>query len=189
MSQGQLRQEFPASGPEFSYEVTGGEDSLRVTLGEETLELSVTTLNTVGGSGEGWCRTADGRSHPFMYTWVGSQLQLWLEGYLFAFERVESRRRGSGAAADRGREVLAPMPGTVLQVMVQAGDRVERDQPVLVLESMKMELIISAPREGIIKDLPVAEGSRVEKGMRLLELEEEAPEAPSQSSLGPDDPQ
>jgi 3-methylcrotonyl-CoA carboxylase alpha subunit len=186
MSQGQLRQEFPASGPAFSYEVTGTEDSVRVTLGEETLELNVTTLES--GSGEGWCRTADGRSHPFMYVWVGSQLQLWLEGYLFAFERVESRRRGSGAAANRGREVLAPMPGTVLQVMVQAGDRVERDQPVLVLESMKMELIISAPREGIVKDLPVAEGSRVEKGMRLLELEEEDSENSTQPSLEPDDP-
>ena len=81
------------------------------------------------------------------------------------------------------------MPGTVLQVMVQVGDRVERDQPVLVLESMKMELIISAPREGVVKNLPVAEGSPVEKGMRLLELEEESMESSTQPSPEPDDPQ
>ncbi|MFQ6029395.1 MAG: acetyl-CoA carboxylase biotin carboxyl carrier protein subunit, partial [Dehalococcoidia bacterium] len=106
-----------------------------------------------------------------------NQLHLWLEGYLFLFERVESSRRGSRATADRGGEVLAPMPGTVLQVMVQEGDRVERDQPVMVMESMKMELIISAPRDGLVKRVPVAEGSQVEKGMRLLELEDEAAES------------
>lgn len=172
MSRGQLRPEYPVTGPDFSYAVaavSGADSSLRVTLGDQVVELSITPT----GSGEGRCRAASGRSHQFMYAWVDRQLQLWLDGYLFIFQRVERQRRGGPPTGDRGNLVIAPMPGTVIQVMVRAGDRVERDQPLLVLESMKMELVIGAPRDGVVREVPVAEGSPVEQGARLLELEEE----------------
>ena len=62
------------------------------------------------------------------------------------------------------------MPGAVLEVLVAEGDRVERNQTVAVMESMKMELLITAPRDGVVRRVSVQPGQRVERGMRLLEL-------------------
>jgi biotin carboxyl carrier protein len=62
------------------------------------------------------------------------------------------------------------MPGAVLEVLVAEGDRVERNQTVLVMESMKMELLIAAPRDGVVRRVSVQAGQQVERGMRLLEL-------------------
>ena len=67
-----------------------------------------------------------------------------------------------------------PMPGAVLEVLVSEGDRVERNQTVVIIESMKMELVITASRAGIVRRVAVQPGQQVERGMRLLEL---APDA------------
>ena len=66
------------------------------------------------------------------------------------------------------------MPGAVLEVLVSEGDRVERNQTVVVMESMKMELTITASRSGVVRRVAVQPGQLVERGMRLLEL---APES------------
>ena len=62
----------------------------------------------------------------------------------------------------------------MLEVLVGEGDRVERNQTVAVMESMKMELLITAPRNGVVLRVSVQPGQQVERGMRLLEL---APES------------
>jgi 3-methylcrotonyl-CoA carboxylase alpha subunit len=71
-----------------------------------------------------------------------------------------------------GGDVLAPMPGTVVQVLVEVGGRVEPGDRLFIMESMKMELAIDAPRGGVVKGISVAAGSLVDRGMRLLEFEE-----------------
>ena len=63
------------------------------------------------------------------------------------------------------------MPGAVLEVLVAEGDEVEQNQTVVVMESMKMELLIAAPRDGVVRRVSVQAGQQVERGMRLLELE------------------
>ena len=67
---------------------------------------------------------------------------------------------------------MAPMPGTVEQILVRPGDIVERGQTLIIMESMKMELEIAAPRAGVVKRIAVIQGGQVEKGMRLLELDD-----------------
>lgn len=64
--------------------------------------------------------------------------------------------------------IIAPMPGKVIAVHVQAGDAVAAGQPLMVLEAMKMEHTIGAPREGAIDRLHFAEGDQVEEGAELL---------------------
>ena len=71
------------------------------------------------------------------------------------------------AGSDR---VIAPMPGKVIAVHVQAGDAVTMGQPLMVLEAMKMEHTIGAPREGSVDRLCFAAGDQVEEGAELLLL-------------------
>jgi acetyl/propionyl-CoA carboxylase alpha subunit len=66
--------------------------------------------------------------------------------------------------------LTAPMPGTVIRVVVAEGDRVEARQPLVVLEAMKMETPVVAPYEAVVQAIHVAEGDRVAGGTVLVEL-------------------
>jgi biotin carboxyl carrier protein len=63
------------------------------------------------------------------------------------------------------------MPGKILQVLVNAGDKVEEGQALLVLEAMKMENVIKSTSEGTVSDIPVSPGQAVEKGGLLVAFE------------------
>jgi propionyl-CoA carboxylase alpha chain len=67
--------------------------------------------------------------------------------------------------------LLAPMPGSVVRVAVTVGDRVEKGQPLLWLEAMKMEHAVNAPSAGIVTELPVAAGEQVDLGGVLAVVE------------------
>jgi acetyl/propionyl-CoA carboxylase alpha subunit len=84
---------------------------------------------------------------------------------------VETASHAHGAAAEQS-ALTAPMPGTVIEVLVAAGDRVEPRQPLLVLEAMKMETPVASPYEAVVKAVHVAEGDRVTGNQLLVELEE-----------------
>ena len=64
------------------------------------------------------------------------------------------------------------MPGTVIKVLVAAGDAVQPRQPLVVLEAMKMETPLASPYEAVVRAVNVAEGDRVAGGAVLVELEE-----------------
>jgi biotin carboxyl carrier protein len=69
-----------------------------------------------------------------------------------------------------GGTVVAPMPGTVLQVAVNIGDNVIKGQTLLVLEAMKMENEIMAPTDGVVHELNVTQGVSVNAGDILVIL-------------------
>jgi acetyl/propionyl-CoA carboxylase alpha subunit len=68
--------------------------------------------------------------------------------------------------------VTAPMPGTVIRLLVQAGDSVRARQPLVVLEAMKMETPLTSPYDAVVRAVHVAEGDRVAGGTVLVELED-----------------
>ena len=68
--------------------------------------------------------------------------------------------------------LLAPMPGSVVKVLVAQGDEVRAGQPVLVLEAMKMQHTVSAPTDGVLATLDVRPGSQVAAGEVLAVVEE-----------------
>jgi 3-methylcrotonyl-CoA carboxylase alpha subunit len=78
----------------------------------------------------------------------------------------------AGPSADAVASLTAPMPGTVVKVLVEEGQEVEEGQLLLVLEAMKMEQPVSAPHAGVVGSLPFAEGSLVPGGAILVELQE-----------------
>lgn len=69
--------------------------------------------------------------------------------------------------------ITATMSGTVLQVLVKTGDRVESGQDVVILESMKMEVPVQAEAAGTVKGVKVDVGAFVGEGDALIELAEE----------------
>jgi acetyl/propionyl-CoA carboxylase alpha subunit len=83
----------------------------------------------------------------------------------------EATGHAHGARAEQS-VVTAPMPGTVLRVLVAEGERVRQRQPLVVLEAMKMETPLVSPYDGVVLKLHVAERDRVAGGAVLVELEE-----------------
>lgn len=75
----------------------------------------------------------------------------------------------TASAADAS--LSAPMPATVVQVRVKAGDAVEQGDTLMVLEAMKMELAIRSPRSARVKAIHCQPGDLVQAGVLLLELE------------------
>jgi biotin carboxyl carrier protein len=96
----------------------------------------------------------------------GLKLQSGLQE--FAVEVVDPRAwrgRRHGALEVEGRQqIVAPMPGKVIRILVQEGDKVEAGQGLLVVEAMKMQNEIRSPKGGTIERLHVKEGQPVNAG-------------------------
>jgi biotin carboxyl carrier protein len=91
--------------------------------------------------------------------------------------RVEDERTRRLNEGRRGPElpqgdlvVKAPIPGMVVKVLVHEGDEISEDQPLIILEAMKMENEIRALRAGIVRKVDVSSGQRVEQNASLLVL-------------------
>jgi biotin carboxyl carrier protein len=68
-------------------------------------------------------------------------------------------------------EIKAHITGVVFQVAAKTGDRVGAGDPVIVLESMKMEIPVEAPRAGVVKEIRVEEGQTVQEGDTVAVLD------------------
>jgi biotin carboxyl carrier protein len=124
---------------------------------------------------------ADGRSHTLVarrrnrHGW-----DLHLDGERFEVDVVDERTRaiqamtGHGAAPKGPRPVRAPMPGLIVRVAVEPGDRVQAGQSMVIMEAMKMENDLKAEAAGIVATVSARPGQAVEKGATLVEFEAEA---------------
>lgn len=74
-------------------------------------------------------------------------------------------------AAKQVNAIKAPMPGLILEISVEVGQEVKENDPLLILEAMKMENSILSPRDGVIKSVTMTKGAAVEKGALLIEFE------------------
>jgi biotin carboxyl carrier protein len=68
-------------------------------------------------------------------------------------------------------EIKAPMPGLVLEVLVTSGQDIAHNEPMVILEAMKMENVIKSPGEGRVKNVVISKGNPVDKGEVLIEME------------------
>lgn len=74
------------------------------------------------------------------------------------------------AASGEGEAINCPMPGTILSINVKAGDTVKKGDVLLILEAMKMENEITAPKDGIITSVTCTKGESVESGKALATI-------------------
>ncbi|WP_296317826.1 acetyl-CoA carboxylase biotin carboxyl carrier protein subunit [Winogradskyella sp. UBA3174] len=68
-------------------------------------------------------------------------------------------------------DIKAPMPGLILEINVKEGQEVKENEPLLILEAMKMENVLNSPRDGHIKTIAVNQGETVDKNSLLIEFE------------------
>jgi 3-methylcrotonyl-CoA carboxylase alpha subunit len=97
----------------------------------------------------------------------GNRVFVWCAGAVHEFQRAAGRPASTGEASGG---LLAPMPGRVRRVLLGAGERVGRGAVILILEAMKMEHAIRAPRDGTVARVHFAEGDLVEAGAVLAEI-------------------
>jgi biotin carboxyl carrier protein len=110
----------------------------------------------------------NGKSFEVRIERLGTELRVTTRGREFTIvisdEREWRRKRGSAVEAEGRQQVLAPMPGKVVRVLVKTGDAIQAGQGLLVVEAMKMQNEIRAPKSGTIDRLAVVEGQTVNAG-------------------------
>ncbi|MDV7213971.1 acetyl-CoA carboxylase biotin carboxyl carrier protein subunit, partial [Azotobacter beijerinckii] len=121
--------------------------------------------------GERLWREQDGVRRQPLALRRGETLYLEWDGELHAVGRVDPLAEAAAGHAHHG-GLTAPMNGSIVRVLVEAGQHVEAGTPLVVLEAMKMEHSIRAPRAGMVKGLYCREGELVGEGTALVELEE-----------------
>lgn len=96
-----------------------------------------------------------------------------INGQTFVLTRSVGTRRGGHGHHHAAGELTAPMPGQVRAVNVGEGDTVTKGQTLLLLEAMKMEIKVQAPRNGVVKKLFVQPGQTVEREQILVDIEDD----------------
>ncbi|MDW5592759.1 biotin carboxylase N-terminal domain-containing protein [Conexibacter stalactiti] len=152
----------------------------RVTVGDDVVELVVrgATVSVRRWSWQGRARRLGEGSVEVELDGVASRCsfavdpldgRLWIgrDGHQL---ELTPARAGGGDLSATGDSLAAPMPGTVLFVHVSDGDQVSAGDVLVVLESMKMELSVSAPHDGTVGGLSVKPGDKVRLREILLEV-------------------
>jgi 3-methylcrotonyl-CoA carboxylase alpha subunit/acetyl-CoA/propionyl-CoA carboxylase biotin carboxyl carrier protein len=122
--------------------------------------------------GNGRFQVAQGARRTVAYAVAGHDTWVFINGRTFVIADTAdgSPRR---ARIDEQGALTAPMPATVLKINAAVGQAIKRNDVVIVLEAMKMELPIRSPRDGVVKGIRCEAGELVQPGTTLLELEDE----------------
>ena len=83
---------------------------------------------------------------------------------------VQAVAPAAPAFSDGGKLISSPLPGSVIEVKVTVGQSVKHGQVLLLIEAMKMENEVLAPRDGVVKQIIASKGASVETGAPLLTL-------------------
>ena len=74
-------------------------------------------------------------------------------------------------STQKAKDIKAPMPGLIVDILVEEGQEVTEDTPLIILSAMKMENIITAKAEGVIKAIQVKKDQAVDKGQLIIEID------------------
>ena len=153
-------------------QVTEFEDGTRVEWWGGRDGYSVAGATVVSTSPDHVVLESNGVRRSYDVTIAGSRVDVdWPGGHVAL--RVMPRFVDPADAVATG-SLLAPMPGTVVSVSVEAGQQVEAGQPVLVLEAMKMQHRVNAPHAGTVTEIDVKPGQQVAAGEVLAVVDETA---------------
>lgn len=148
-------------------ELSRSATAYRLHHGGQTLDVDLGT----GADGRAWLTVGDRHVEVVIAT-RGDEVFVHLDGEAYALRYQHPLDRLAAAAAGNAEDrILAPMPGSVVSIAVKVGDAVTRGQTLLVMESMKMETTIAAPRDGVIAEVSYGQGQTFDRDALLLSLE------------------
>lgn len=172
------RQFSSMSGALIGVQSLGNADLQAIEIQREGQDLRETSALVRRAPGGELLVEVDGVVRTVHASLIGEQVWLTSPGIADAggttvrLRRHEVQRAGRGAAGGGAlNSVAAPMTGRIVVVHVQAGDEVAHEQPLVVVEAMKMEHQLRAPRAGVVARVPCAVGDLVDGGVVLVELE------------------
>ncbi len=158
---------FKIGDAEHSVELSRARVGYRLHLGDRIVPADL------GPGADGRFRlTVNGESAEVLIATHGDHVFIHLDGEAFELtyehplERLAHQAHGAGEDS-----VRAPMPGSLVNVPVKAGQPVSRGETLLVMESMKMETTIVAPRDGVVQAVHFAPGQTFDRDALLLTLE------------------
>lgn len=113
-----------------------------------------------------------GKTHKASFEKFGTDgtLQLFVDN-LEAYVSLPGKVQGAKQTASSEASLQSPMPGKIFKVLKSTGDQVAKDEPILILEAMKMEHTIKAHKDGQITDIFFHEGEQVLGGVKLAQIE------------------
>ncbi len=112
--------------------------------------------------------TDDGRTWMVAVAGPPDNRWVWIDGRVV---RIDAPSTGRSRGRSASNELSAPMPATVIALMVEIGASVARGDTLVMLEAMKMELPIRAPRDGVVRSIHCQTGQLVQPGVQLISLE------------------
>lgn len=139
--------------------------SYRATIGDKTVDVEIVRVSD--GQLE---LLIDGERVMAYVSSDGAKRWVTVNGQTLMLTKSSGAKR-RGAGHDHGSGLVAPMPGLVRSVNIEEGEAVMKGHTLLVLEAMKMEIRIQAPRDGSVKRLLVKQGQTVEREQVLIEIE------------------
>lgn len=154
----------------------------KVQIGEHTYELStddIKNLDIVDSQGavhtlEGSVshlaklKSCDLNSKTVLFTVSGKEIEATIKD---GYDQLVDELGFTTESAVVIKDINAPMPGLVLDILVTVGDVVEVGSQLIILEAMKMENVLKSQGEGVIKEIKINKGDAVEKGQLLIVLE------------------
>ncbi len=143
----------------------GRENAFDITVGAETVQMQITNI-----ADDMVHYTVNGATGRCFVAALDGEVTVFFDGLAFRWECPDLLAGGQDAQ-DTGDTIVAPMPGLVKIVHVAKGQAVKMGEPILVLEAMKMEHALNAPRDGKLEDILITEGTQVNGGAVLVTLE------------------
>jgi pyruvate carboxylase subunit B len=169
-----MRYFVTVNGREHVVEVVERAGEVEVAVDGRALDLSYEEVDNLGqvaliAEGRSWGVSIEGDEHHVTAT---------IAGHVYLAE-IEDERERAAHAAERetsagGGQVKSVMPGVVVKLLVAEGQSVDKGQPLLILEAMKMQNEIAAPAPGVVKALHVREREAVASGANLVTLAAQA---------------
>jgi biotin carboxyl carrier protein len=101
----------------------------------------------------------------------GQEFFVQIRGESFYLREEDGEHGAPEAAGSEDKIITAPMPGKVVKILVQAGCEVKRAQPVIILDSMKVELELKASAGGKVREVLVKEGQQLNMDQPLISFE------------------
>lgn len=152
---------------DISLETTSNGKDYQIVIGDKT--ISVEILRSENGRLD---LLLDGQRVTAYISSDGAKRWVTVGGQTFILTKSTAGARRSQHGHHAQDELTAPMPGQVRAVNVTEGESVTKGQTLLVLEAMKMEIRVAAPRDGVVGKLFVQQGQTVEREQVLVEIKE-----------------